>query len=347
MESLGYRPLGALKGPARNAAPKTEASVDSSLTESLTLGHTARPASRGLIRSLLGAGKAAGMACLNGVAGLALYLLGPHRSEKTEAAYNQGLKTLESDAGFRDRVTTSAFDGLLELFRRSDLPGESAKERLDFVMWYTDTNRDCPADSWTKLKQIFNHFQKDSPFLNQANDRGFAADVADGTKWYNPEATGYIMQVVSGKENQGSPQVGHFLTAVDIGRQNPVLNHLLRPAAVGHELVGDDQGPVKQIMMGLTHGKQRSLFHQAIAAAGQSDRAAAHAIVEQALPELSVHGAEPGRVGNSKQDLLNTSYGMAFGQLVRDGALGSASDAADWLCKNVGKGAHSLYWNEA
>lgn len=347
LKPAGYHPYLAVASGKRAEGPAPETFLEPAVAESVTISRRApKPASRGFMTSLKKAGRSAAAACLNGVAGLGLFLLGPRLSEQTRASYQKALRTLELDSGFRDRVASSAFDGLLELFRRQDLPGQSARERLDFVLWYTDSNRDCGDDNWTRLKQIFTHFQKDSPFLNQANDRGFAADVADGSKWYDPQATGYLMRVNSGRVEEGSPQVGHFLTAVDIGCQNPVLNRLLRPAAVGHELVGDDQGPVKQILRGLTHTKERALFHQAIAAASQGDRMEAHALVEQALPDLSVHGAEPGRVGNSKQDLLNTSYGMAFGQLVRDGKLVTSEDAATWLYQNVGRGADSLPWAE-
>ena len=68
--------------------------------------------------------------------------------------------------------------------------------------------------------------------------------------------------------------------------------------------------------------------------------------MEEALPDLSVTGDEPGRVGNSKQDLLNTSYGFAFGQLVRQGGLTTRQQAANWLHDNVGSGAASLPWQE-
>lgn len=346
LQAAGYRLLTAARGEGQRQALSGEVPV-APVSDSVKLSQAAPVStSKGFLGRLMEAGRAAASACLNGIAGLGLVMLAPNLSAETEAHYLEALGRLERDSGFRERVACSAFDGLLELFRRPDLPGKSARERLDFVLWYTDSNRDCHDGNWTKLKQIFTHFQKDSPFLNQANDRGFASDVADGSKWYNPQATGYLMEVYTGKVDQGSPQVGHFLTAVDIGRQRPVLNRLLRPAAVGHELVGDDQGPVKQILKGLSHGQPRALFHEAIVAASEGNRASAHALVEQALPELSVHGSEPGRVGNSKQDLLNTSYGMAFGQLVRDGKLKTADDAADWLYRNVGRGAESLPWLE-
>ena len=59
-------------------------------------------------------------------------------------------------------------------------------------------------------------------------------------------------------------------------------------------------------------------------AAERTDRLEAHRLVEEALPDLSDSGLEPGRVGNTRQDLLNTSYGLAFGRLVRSGQLAVA-----------------------
>lgn len=298
------------------------------------------------IAKLADLAKQSAQAVQNGIGALGLFLIGPHHSERQLEDYAAGEKTIKSDAGFRARVATSAFDALLELMRRPDLPGQTAAQRLDFVLWYTDSNRDSQDSSWTELTRVLNHFHPESPFVNQANDRGFAADVADGRKWYNPEATGYFTKVAHDRVNEGSPQVGHFLTAVDIGRQAPLLNGLLRVAAVGHELIGDDQGAVKQIMAGVTHGQQRSLFAQAIEAAKVSDRSTAHQLVESALPELSVEGNEPGRVGNSKQDLLNTSFGIAFGELVRSGKFQTCGEAADWLENNVGRKASAIPWNE-
>jgi hypothetical protein len=305
------------------------------------------PQKHGALARLAEWGSGLAMAALDGVAGLGLFLIGPNRlSQEKEKAYRLGQATLAADKEFPQRVASSAFDGLLELMRRPDLPGQTASERLDFVMWYTDSNRDQGLGAWTRLKQVLTHFHPESPFVLAANDRGFAADVADSAKWYNPAATGYVMEVVHGRENQGSPQVGHFLTAVDIGRQNPVLSKLLHSAAVGHELTGDDHGPLEQVLLGLTHRKERALFAAAVKAAAQSQRQKAHQAVERALPELSVNGDEPGRVGNSKQDLLNTSYGMAFGQLVRQGKLETREQAADWLFHNLGAGAKPLPWNE-
>lgn len=281
-----------------------------------------------------------------GIGAIGLFLVGPHRSQRQLEEYSAGEKIISGDCGFRDRVATSAFDGLLELMRRPELPGQNAAERLDFILWYTDSNRDSHDSSWTEFTRVLNHFHPDSPFVNQANDRGFADDVADGRKWYNPDATGFFTKIPHDRLNEGSPQVGHFLTAVDIGRQSPILSGLLRVAAVGHELIGDDQGAVQQILAGVTHPQERKLFGQAITAAKESDRGKAHQLVETALPDLTVEGNEPGRVGNSKQDLLNTSYGVAFGELVRSGHFQSREQAADWLDQNVGRKAASLAWNE-
>lgn len=278
------------------------------------------------------------MAALNCVGGIGLFLLGPSRSAAKLEEYQQA----QLGEGFSARVGASAFGALTELFERADLPGQTAAERLDFVLWSTDTN--CEKGAWEKLQLLCTHFRSDSPFVVHANDRGFAPDVADGVKWYNPAATGFVYDVYHDRVDMGSPQVGHFLTAVDIGRQPSWKETLLRPAAVGHELVGDDQGAVPQILAGLTHSRERGLFAEAIAAAEAGDRALAHRCVSLALPDLSVSGNEPGRVGNSKQDLLNTSYGIAFGRKVRRGDFASPAEAADWLARNVGAQAPSLPW---
>jgi hypothetical protein len=168
-----------------------------------------------LLAPLKELGRASALAVANGVGGLGLFLFGPHFSRAQERDYRQAQEVLKQD-GFSQRVATSAFDGLLELMERPGLPGENAKERLNFVMWLTDTNRDSSEPSWKKLTHIFNHFHPDSAFVTHANERGFAHDVADGRKWYNPEATGFVDAKYHGRIDQGSPQVGHFLTAVDI-----------------------------------------------------------------------------------------------------------------------------------
>lgn len=305
------------------------------------------PAVKGrLLAALSRVGKNTAMAVANSVGALTLALVGPHTGKTLEAEYRVGLAKLSEDTALTDKIGQSAFDGLLEMMRRSDLPGKSAQQRLDFVMWATDSNRDSQEPSWKKLTQIFNHFHPESAFVTHANDRGFAHDVADGRKWYNPEATGFIPDVYHGRIDQGSPQVGHFLTAVDIGRQPAPLERILRTAALGHELTGDDQGAVKQMWLGFTHHLERALFGKVIESAERGDRSSAHRYVEQALPDLTDSGQEIGRVGNSRQDLLNTSFGFAFGRMIRSGEFGSREEAANWLENNVGSKAASLAWND-
>lgn len=318
------------------AAPEAAAQVPDSIQLPATL-----PPAPGVLARL---GRSLAEGVLNGVAGVGLFLLGPWRSERKLEEYQRGEALLGGD--FSARVAESALGGLTELFRRPDLPGKTAAERLDFVLWTTDTDRGPAKPAWERLQLLCTHFRPDSPFVLQANDRGFAPDVADGVKWYNPEATGFVYDVYTDRVNMGSPQVGHFLTAVDIGRQPAWKEALLRPAAVGHELVGDDQGAWPQILAGLTHGRERRLFAEAIRAAEQGERARAHRLVEDALPDLSVSGNEPGRVGNSKQDLLNTAYGIAFGRMVRRGDFASPSQAADWLDRHLGAQTPSLPWND-
>ena len=92
-------------------------------------------------------GKETAMAVANGVGALALFLPGPHTGKKLEANYREGQAAVSSDSALTDKIGHSAFDGLLELMRRSDLPGESAQQRLDFVMWLTDSNRDSQEPS--------------------------------------------------------------------------------------------------------------------------------------------------------------------------------------------------------
>jgi hypothetical protein len=287
------------------------------------------------LTTLAGWGKRMAMRAVDGVAGLGLFLLAPRRSQQLQQSYEKGASLLGPD--FSQRVADSAFKALVELVERADLPGANARERLDFILWYTDSNRGSHEGGWSQLKQIFTHFHPQSPFLTQANDRGFAQDVSDSRKWYNPDATGFVMDNYTGRVDQGSPQVGHFLTAVDIGRQTPLLEKALHSAALGHELIGDDQGPLRQVLVGLSHSKDRKLFEQVIAAAERGDREQARQLVATILPDLSDAGQEPGRVGNSRQDLLNTSYGMAMGRLVREGGLQTRRQLADWLQKNLGQ----------
>lgn len=275
------------------------------------------------------------MRAVDGVAGLGLFLLAPRRSQQIQESYEKGAALLGQD--FSQRVARSAFKGLMELVERPDLPGQNARDRLDFILWYTDSNRDSAEGGWSQLKQIFTHFHPENPFLTQANDRGFASDVSDSRKWYNPDATGFLMDNYSGRVDQGSPQVGHFLTAVDIGRQSPLLEKALHSAALGHELIGDDQGPLRQVLVGLSRGHERKLFEQVIRAAESGDREQARKLVDTILPDLSDSGQEEGRVGNSRQDLLNTSYGMAMGRLLRTGRLQTRPQLAEWLQQNLGQ----------
>jgi hypothetical protein len=310
-------------------------------------GSEKKPERHGLVDSLRRVARRTAIAALNGVGFVALALLGSKPSEGELADYKVAEQKLSSDVAFEERVAESGFDGVLELFEREDLPGQSAKERLDFVLWYTSCKRGKLGGSWHQLKKEYTHFNTTTPFVRQANDRGFAQDVRDGFKWYDAEATGWTETRPTGKIEMGSPQVGHFLTAVDIGHQAAPVERLLRIPALGHELIGDDQSETRQILEGLVSPHRLHLFNKAISAAEQQERSEAHKAVREALPELTENGDEAGRVGNSWQDLLNTSYGIAFGRKVRSGELETRAEAAAWLSSNVGDSAPSLSWNDS
>jgi hypothetical protein len=252
-----------------------------------------------------------------------------------EPGFEAAMKKLDADSDFRALVRTDSAAAFLKLFSDPTLPGQSAKDRLDFILWYT-------------------HEPKDGPLLHFRSmggatftDSGFDPELQDGKLFSDPECS--------------NNQVGHFLTAVDMSRvQNPLNHALYEAAAIGHENLGDKVVPssnlshVLQFVAGvaaLATGKANH-FEQAVAAAKAGNREgvkqavraaflpgmlAADQAIDQNLPggaEAQAH-RDRFRKGNSQQDLRLTAYGYAFGELISEGKFPRCEDAAAWLRKSI------------
>jgi RHS repeat-associated protein len=176
-------------------------------------------------------------------------------------------------------------DALVTMFTSDKIPGNTPVERLNVIL---DATSNGP----------FTHFA--IPF----GDSGFKNELRD--PW--PDDSGN--------------QVGHFLTAVDIGYNldNPVG----LSAIVGHEMYSDDPAwsiPA-QLRLGLTNPSARDLF-----TTGTDD----------AFQQILNSGSGPleNRTGNSMEDLRLSYLGWTMGRLYRQGFFTSHASVGRWLQEHI------------
>jgi hypothetical protein len=153
----------------------------------------------------------------------------------------------------------------------------------------------------------------------------------------------------------GSNQVGHFMTAVDMGYR-PMKTYRLIPAVVrnqyldgtthsvlpveervcigliiGHEQVGDTTWQANYFATIQASSSEIQAFLQALEKIGASP----DWDVARSRTALSTIRIGSG-VGNSMQDLHLSLYGYRFGRFIRKGELTSRAHAAQWLRTDIG-----------
>ncbi len=231
---------------------------------------------------------------------------------------------LDNDPEFKNLAATDSEAALEFLFgdgnENVDLSalGTDARTRMEFVLDYTSSDPEKPV-----------HFAK------QFNDSGFHEGFQDSPIW----------GAASGN------QVGHFLTAVDIGMEHTGAypKPVELAAAIGHEKWGDDRGANPEVFQGLAGLKplDHVLFQAAVGAVRDPERTPAEkysavAATSQAiLPDLPSGSWTPNgwsefwRRGNSQQDLRLTTYGVALGEMINAGEIKTTDEVAAFLQQNL------------
>lgn len=231
---------------------------------------------------------------------------------------------LDSDPEFQKLAATDSEAALEFLFGEGnenvDLSalGTDARTRMEFVLDYTSSDPEKPV-----------HFAKDF------NDSGFHEGFQDSPIW----------GAASGN------QVGHFLTAVDIGMEHTGAypKPLELAAAIGHEKWGDDRGANPEVFQGLAglNPKDQMLFQLGVGAVRDPERtpaekyAAVAATSQAILPDLPGEHWTPNgwdqfwRRGNSQQDLRLTTYGVALGEMINAGEIKTTDEVAAFLQQNL------------
>lgn len=231
---------------------------------------------------------------------------------------------LDADPEFQKLAETDSEAALEFLFGEGnenvDLSalGTDARTRMEFVLDYTSSDPEKPV-----------HFAK--PF----NDSGFHEGFQDSPIW----------GAASGN------QVGHFLTAVDIGMEHTGAypKPLELAAAIGHEKWGDDRGANPEVFQGLAglNPKDQVMFQLGVGAVRDPERtpaekyAAVAATSQAILPDLPTDDWTPNgwdqfwRRGNSQQDLRLTTYGVALGEMINAGEIKTTDEVAAFLQQNL------------
>lgn len=225
------------------------------------------------------------------------------------------MDNLQSYATLREN---NSLEALAQLMERDDLPGKTAKERLDFIFRYTQNG---------KKAFMTTHFRVGY------NDSGFSKDFQDGHLYEDPAVS--------------NNQVGHFLTAVSMAQfsnWNP-WQGLTRFASIGHETIGDHNSHAWQAIWGGSNPMDHLRLSWAIGEAKKGNVEKAKDYVGSIMNKTGMdrdHEAFTkdsnynNRRGNSHQDMLLTTYGYAFGQKVKNGDFKTRQEAADWLRENLG-----------
>lgn len=186
---------------------------------------------------------------------------------------------------------------------------QKSESDADFLVNLYGTNY-LPGDSVKERTDVILNLTYSAPyqhFSGQYGDSGFKAEYQDG-----------------------ADQVGHFLTAVRLGRlkgEYLFMYYLVDSASIGHEMISDnvidsegldDVNSVLQFAVGFSHPKVHNLFE-----------------TENYEEILNYYDfIDPERNGNSVVDLNLTKAGFIFSDLIVNENI-SNKDAAIWLRENL------------
>jgi hypothetical protein len=203
----------------------------------------------------------------------------------------------------------SAVDALIELFERDGLPGETAHERLKWILRLT-------AKGYPGMQMG----------LFPPDDSGFRPELADGRFYLDPRYWAPFLE----PHRQRTKQVGHFLTAVGLCCNRwptPVKIRLI----AGHEKHGDHLFLtfLRQYLAATRADVRR--FLAAVEADEAGDEAGRDALLRAIFGAQADALPDPQRVGNSVPDLRLSVKGWRFGRAIRAGRLRSRREAAEWL----------------
>ncbi len=197
----------------------------------------------------------------------------------------------------------NSYEAMVHLFENENLPGETAQERLDFILDVTSSSSKNPV-----------HFNGVIP----QDDSGFRSEVQDGHIWPG-----------------SSRQVGHFLTAVRMGYEED-RPFYYEAAAVGHELSADGTilNDALQTAQGFRHV---GTFREGIQAVHDGDWEAMDQAVFSIMGEDNVQPGQWFRGGNSHEDLRLTMLGWAMGEMIQNGDLATREDVIAWMDEFIGE----------
>jgi hypothetical protein len=205
-----------------------------------------------------------------------------------------------------DPRNQTTLDWLTALYGIDNLPGNTAMDRTRYLLNATNN-----GPSFLGIGYPHMHFANLAP-----GDRGFDPQYQDWAIW--PDS---------------GNQAGHFLTAVDFSlwandRKLPPMysEWIAKPLAlgsvIGHEMVGDGQGPFIQTTVGIlsnlvTFGAVNRWF-----LSGEDKNF--HKIVGNSLGE-----------GNSMQDLRLSYQGWVAGEQLSNGNIQTTQEFSQWLKDNL------------
>jgi hypothetical protein len=230
-------------------------------------------------------------------------------------------RRLQNDAEFQPLTQLrkdNAYQGFRALLSDERLPGDTLQDRMEFVLDLTADNAVAPT-----------HFSSEISF----SDGGLRDELRDspiwGTTWSN--------------------QIGHFLTAVDMGQRAISRKGMYAAMAMGHELTGDlvkgggyrtIGGLLRQslnVANQLAHGLKPSVlraFDEGVEAAKNSDTAGVNRAA-QAIMGCPDSELEARRSGNSQADIRLTMYGWAWGEIIARGEQTSIHEGLAYLDANL------------
>jgi hypothetical protein len=158
-----------------------------------------------------------------------------------------------------------------------------------------------------------------------AGDKGFAANFGDDYL-YGQKGWGGRTGV--------SQQLGHFLTAVNMGRDG---SEFFKRMVVGHEQVSDLalRAPVSTLLR--PTGADIQAFDHALAADASGNISAREAALGSILDPGRI-GPLENRQGNSLEDLRLSVRGWRLGTMVASGEIATNRQVANWIALNVAGG---------
>ncbi len=187
------------------------------------------------------------------------------------------------------------------------------------------------------------------PFAGRSlltNFRGLGASRGD--RGFRPEfQDDHLYADLWGRQTPESKQLGHFITAIDMGYNGSLSSKGL---VIGHEQYGDpisisiDTLPNMRNVLGgfpffFTSDDDLAAFNTALAYDQQGNPYARDYWLATIMDE-NRFGPQSGRQGNSMEDLRLTVKGWELGREIATGRLRTNDEVADWIIRNV---AHWWY----